>query len=50
MFNPRWTLQRMEHPMLQSKLPQKNYHYGFFSSIGVGNEAYNFLPTRIEVL
>jgi hypothetical protein len=28
---------------------QKNYHYEFFSSSGVGNEAYNFLPPYIEV-
>jgi hypothetical protein len=30
MFNPRWTLQMMVHPMSQSKQPQKNHHYGLF--------------------
>ncbi len=25
----------------------KNYHYGLFSSNGVGNQAYKFLPPRI---
>jgi hypothetical protein len=49
MFNPRWTLQRMVHPMSESKQPKKIYHYGFFSSKGIGYQTYNFLPPHIEV-
>jgi hypothetical protein len=40
----------MVHPMLQSKQPPKNYHYGLlFYFNGFGNQAYIFLLPHLEV-
>jgi hypothetical protein len=42
MFDPKWTLQKMEQLMSYSKLPLKKYHYGFFSSSGIGTKLTTF--------